>query len=205
MHAPAAEPLTRAAAERIGRIARVLVDAALRNVFVRQYIRDLTPWHKCYGLWTVDQVRANPPVRVEFEHAFVLGCVGESLAAARSKPTFGEFVGVLPVEPNGPVGEVRINYVYKDSSPYNRRVNQRKWMKKRLGREWRKLVGKAMYWPKGKFLAGHVTSEARQAIRLKLRLDPGEFWRAARGAVWLDVPKPVVQPTLFDDASEDAA
>lgn len=200
------EPLTRAGAERLGRIARVLVDAALANVCVREYIRDLTPWHRCYGLWTTERVRANPPVRVEFEYAIVIGGIGEALAASRGKNTFGQFVGILPIETTDPVGELQINFIYKGTSPYNRRVEQRRWMKKRLGKRWRELVGEAMYHPKGKFLAEKITTDAAHIIRRFLGVDPGQFWRMARGKVLVELPKKPVQGTLFEtEGTPDAA
>jgi hypothetical protein len=48
-------------------------------------------------------VRRNPPVRVEFEHAHGLGGLGETMAACRNKPTFGQFLGVFPVDRCGSV------------------------------------------------------------------------------------------------------
>jgi hypothetical protein len=190
--------ITLAEAERAARIARVLIDAALANEYVREYMRDLTPWPEgSYGLWTVDRVRRNPPVRVEFEHAYAIGGLGESLAACRNKPTFGAFIGVLPVAPDDPVGEFRIMYVYKESSPYNRRVEQRRWMKKKLGRGWRRLVTKASRTTKGLWLK-QVTAEDSRVIRAKMGINAGAFWRAAKGRTILPRPKEWKQLNLFD-------
>jgi hypothetical protein len=188
---------TREDIERTARIARVLVDAALRNVWVRDYIDNPDP--KWPGLWTDDRVRQNPPVRVEFEHAYGLGGLGETLAACRNKATFGQFLGVFPVDREDPVGELNIMYVFKESSPYNRRVLQRRYLKLRLGRGWRKLVSEAMYHPKGRFLSQVVTPDAAAIIRMALRMDAGRFWRVVRGKEWIDIPKPRRQPLLFAD------
>ena len=193
-----ASDFTREEVERAARLARVLVDAALKNQFVAEYIRDLTPWHGCPSLWTVEKVRKNPPVRVEFEHAYGLGGLGETLAACRNKPSFGRFLGVFSVEANDPVGELNVMYVFKESSPYNRRVLQRRYLKRRLGRGWRKLVGEAMYHPKRRFLAQVVTPDAAAIIRMKFGMDAGRFWRVARGKEFIQIPKRLVQPSLFD-------
>jgi hypothetical protein len=94
-------------------------------------------------------------------------------------------------------------YVFKESSPYNRRVLQRRYLKRRLGRGWRKLVGEAMYHPKGRFLAQVVTPDAAAIIRMALRMDAGRFWRVVRGKEWIDIPKPRQQPLLFTDVDSD--
>jgi hypothetical protein len=45
---------------------------------------------------------------------------------------------------------------------------------------------------------------ADDRIRSALGLTPGEFWRAARGKAWLDIPRRPVQPTLFPDTANDS-
>src|SRR5262245_4875870 len=201
------EPLTREGAVRLARIARVLVDAALANECVRTYLNDLTPWHGIYGLWTTERVKTDPPIRLEFEHAYALGGLGECLAACENKPTFGKLIGVLPVEPDDPVGETRIIYVFKDSSPYNRRVLQRKWMKKQLahvGRQYRPLVTQAMRETKGYFLKRYAVAGVADVLKLAFGpdMDPGRFWRVVKGKEWIEIPKAPVQGTLFDDGEE---
>jgi hypothetical protein len=124
--------------ERIARIAKVLIQAAFASRDVQRHLRDLNSPR----LWTVEGVSRNLPCRVEWEHAVVIGGVGESLAAARHK-NWGEFIGVLPLEPTDSVHWCRLLYVYKESSPYNRRVEQRKSLKRLLGRRHRKLVTEA--------------------------------------------------------------
>lgn len=204
------EPLAREGAERLARIARALVDGALANVWVQEYLRDLNPWHGAYGLWTVERVKANPPVRVEFENCDVFGGLGESLAAARGKCTFGKFVGVFPVEPEDPVGEINIMFRYKSTSPYNRRVEQRRYLKWKLEPTgWRRLVRVAMGMTKGEFLrriaAGNADpmkfAGARDALRMAFgpSVELGEFWRWVKGKVWLELPAAApAAPALFD-------
>lgn len=179
--------------ERIARIAKVLIQAAFANRDVQRHLRDLTSPR----LWTVEGVRRNPPCRVEWEHAVVIGGLGESLVAARHK-NWGEFVGVLPLEPTDPVHWCRLLYVYKESSPYNRRVEQRKALKRLLGRRHRKLVTEASRSTKKDFLA-RLTEAGVYAIKRRLSLDPGRFWRAAKGREFIDLPKTPVQLLLFPD------
>ena len=182
--------------ERMARIARSLIDAALANQDIQGYLRHLTPPR----LWTVANVRRNPTCRVEWEHVTVIGGVGEALAAARHK-NWGEFLGVQPLRPEDPVHWCRILYIYKATSPYNRRVEQRKALKRILGRTHRKLVTLAARSTKGEFLARHLTEAGEFVIRRRVCLDPGEFWRAARGKIFLDLPRPSRQLILFPDES----
>lgn len=181
----AREPLTPEGAARLARIARALVDGALANLWVQEYVRDLNPWHGAYGLWTVEKVKADPPVRVEFEYCDVFGGVGEALAAARGKSTFGQFVGVFPVE-------------------------QRRYLKTKLEPTgWRRLVRVAMGMTKGEFLkriaAGSADpmkfAGARDALRMAFgpTVELGDFWRWVKGKVWLDLPAAAPPaPALFD-------
>lgn len=179
---------------RLARVASVLIDAALANYDIQSYLADPRPPR----LWTIDGVRKNPTCRVEWEHAIVIGGIGESLAAARHK-NWGSFIGVLPLEPDDPVGWSRILYLYKTSSPYNRRVEQRKALKRILGRKHRKLVTQAMSSTKREFLTCWLTEAKAHVIKRRLNLDPGRFWRAAKGLDFLDLPKPPIQRLLFED------
>lgn len=166
--------------ERTARIARVLLDAALNNENVQAEMMDLNPWHGM-GRLTPDHIRRYTPVRHEYEHAYAICGVGEGIAACEKKPTFGRFIGVLPLEKNDPYSRTNVLYVYKESSPYNQRVEQRRWMKKRLGREWRKLVRAATSRTKTRFLKEYDTAETRDVIRAAFAIDLGEFWRCAKG------------------------
>lgn len=70
----------RADLDRIARIARTLVGAALLNRDVQAHLRNPA----LAGIWTVETVRRCSPALVVWDHATVIGGVGESLAAARN-------------------------------------------------------------------------------------------------------------------------
>lgn len=157
----------RARAERAGRLARVLVDACLRNKAVQEMIADPTlPY-------TEGSLRRNPIVRVEFEQAFAVGGIGECLDATKNKH-WGDGPWVMPLEPDDPVSSDRILYVYKPKSLYNRWFVQRRRLKELLGREHRALVGKAMSMLKGDFLA-EATEAQQRAVWKRLHVRIGEL------------------------------
>jgi hypothetical protein len=195
--------------ERLARIGRVLIEAALHNKCVQEYLAEPTPLPmrgqcQTLKLWTLDGVRRNPPVRHEWEHTTVIAGVGEGMACAKGKTSWGRFIGILPLEPGDPVGYSRVLYVYKASNPYNQRVEQRKAIKRRLGRRFRKLVGRAFQNTKGRFLQ-ECTDDDAQAIKRRLGLDPGRFWRVCKGREKIDIPQPPLQGLLFQDFDEEAA
>jgi len=177
---------------RMARIAQVLIDSALANRDIQSYLADPRP----PSLWTIDSVRRNPTCRVEWEHAVVIGGIGESFAAGRHK-SWGSFIGVLPLRPDDPVHWCRLLYLYKASSPYNRRVEQRKALKRILGRKHRPLVTLAARSTKREFL-GQLTEAGDFAIKRRLHLDPGRFWRAAKGREFPDLPTRPIQLLLFN-------
>lgn len=102
-------------------IAKCLVDAALNNHCVQEMMADTT---HTLGALTIEQVRNNPPVRWEFEHATAVG----ELTGTRHlwKKNWGEFIGVLPVEPETPVDRCRWLHIFKDTCPYQIRFMQRR-------------------------------------------------------------------------------
>jgi hypothetical protein len=182
---------------RLTRIGNVLIDAALANRDIKAHLADPRP----PKLWTIEGVRRNPICRVEWEHAVVIGGIGESLAAARHK-YWGPFIGVLPLAPTDPVHWSRILYLYKASSPYNRRVEQRHALKRILGRQHRPLVTLASRSTKRDFLAS-LSELGAHVIKRRLSLEPSQFWRAAKGHDFLDLPKPPVQLLLFSHDGDD--
>jgi hypothetical protein len=93
-------------------------------------------------------------------------------------------------------------YIFRDSSPYNRRVRQRKSIKRRLAKAHRRWVNEAYRSTRRDFLA-KLPEGAAAAIRKALGLDPIGFWRAAKGTLDLHLPAPPVQLTIFD-GPEDA-
>ena len=174
-------------AERTAKYAKHLVDAALANHCIQSFIVDpQLPYSE-------EDQRRNPTVRVEYEEAFAIGGIGECLQATRSKH-WGDGPYIHPLRPDDPVDPVRILYVFKPSSVYNRRFEQRKRMKELLGRHHRSLVQKAKYHrhTKKMFLES-LTTEQANAIRRVFHVEPGEFWRAARGKIFLELPPRFIQ------------
>jgi hypothetical protein len=142
-------------------------------------------------------------VRVEFEQATVIGGPGESLAAARHKH-FGEFLGIEPLRLDDPVHPTRILFIYKASYAYNRRVEQRRLLKRLLGKEHRSLVTLAARSTKHLFLTHHLTESGARAIRRRLKMDPGRFWRVSKGKEFLDLPTPPRRLLLFDPEARES-
>ena len=175
-------------AEQTARIVRVLVSACFRNRCVQEYIADPR-----IPQWFVESVLRNPTVRIEYEQAIAIGGIGECLAATAGK-SWGSGPQVLPLDAADWFFPDRITYRFKEGSVYNRRFNQRRRLKKLLGKN-RKLVGDAKSSTKGDFLK-HLTREEAKAIRRILGVGPGEFWRAATGAVFLGLPPELIQGEL---------
>lgn len=173
-----------ARADRAARYARILVNAALQNHCVRALIADPG------SLITEESQRRSPTVRVEFDQAIAIGDIGSCLSATRNKH-WGDGPYILPLEADDPVDARFVLYLYKDSSQYNRRFEQRQEMKRLLGPH-RRLVGQA----KGKFTTKEIflrdlTPEEASAIHNSLGLTPGEFWRAANGLSYFGpLPRP---------------
>lgn len=174
-------------------IDQVLVNAALANHHIQHYLSD-PPLNR---IWTLEAIDRNPNVLVEFEHVTVIGGPGELLATAKHKK-FGHFLGIKPLGLDDPVHPTRILFIYEITSPYNRRVEQRRALKRMLGRQHRSLVTKAARATNRDFLKFDLTPEGAKAINRRLKLDPGRFWRVAKGKEFLDLPKPALQLLLFD-------
>src|SRR5262245_19038388 len=69
----------------------------------------------------------------------------------------GRFLGIEPLRPDAPVHPTRILFVYKATSPYNRRVEQARALKRLPGRQYRSLVTKASRSTKKDFLKYDLT------------------------------------------------
>ena len=167
---------------------RVLVSACLRNRCVQKYITAPS-----IPQWSVESVLRNPTVRIEYEQAIAIGGIGECLAATVGK-AWGDGPQVLPLDADDWFYPDRITYRFKEGSVYNRRFHQRRRLKKLLGKN-RKIVGDAKSSTKGDFLK-YLTAEEAKAIRRILGVSPGEFWRAAKGAVFLGLPPEMIQGEL---------
>ena len=197
---PRRDQLPAAAVEALVRATAVrpeLAEAALAN----EAVRDLIARHP--GLYTEAGIRNSPIVRAEFEHATVIGHPGESVAIGLGK-NWGGFRGFRSLRPEDPVDPFFVLYVFKSSSPYNRRVLQRKSLKRRLPKAYRRWVNEAYRSSRRDFLA-RLPEDAVAAIRRSLSLDPIAFWRAASGTLDLGLAAPAVQPGLFDDPGEAIA
>ncbi|HZZ82773.1 MAG TPA: hypothetical protein VFE62_30015 [Gemmataceae bacterium] len=177
---PNEEAMLRRAAE----FHRPYVEAALRNPLI-------------VGSMTPVEIEKSPPVRMRYEEASAYGSIGECIAATRSKLSWGKLVSVDPVEESFPFHPQRIQYVYHATSRYNRRFEQRKYLKRRLGREHRRLVGDAMSATKGDFLR-HLGDTDTNAIWRRLGMSAGKFWRAVKGPVVIELPAQFVQVELFE-------
>jgi hypothetical protein len=174
-----------------------LAEAALANEAIRGLLAAYPDVYSEAGL------RRSPIVRAEFEHAAVIGHAGESLAIGLRK-SWGAFLGFRPLGAFDPVDAFYVLYIFKDDSPYNRRVLQRRAMKLRLRKDLRRWVNEAYRNTRRDFLA-KLPEPAAAAIRRALSLDPIGFWRAAKGRIELGLPKPPVQLTFFDDAQDAIA
>ena len=109
-------------------------------------------------------IRKNPIVRAEFEHATVIGHAGEALSIGLRK-NWGGFRGFRPLWPDDPVDAFYVLYVFKDDNPYNRRVLQRKAMKRRLPKAFRRWVNEAYRHSRRDFLGGSPRRRSRQSVR----------------------------------------
>lgn len=184
-------------AERAAAIAKVLVEACLANECMQRYIADPE-----LPMYTEQSARQSPTVRIEYEQAIAIGGIGETLAATKSKH-WGDGPYILPLEPDDEFFADRITYIYRENSIYNRRFEQRRRMKELLGREHRSLVGKAKYrrHTKAMFLDG-LTERQANAIRRCLSVEPGDFWRAARGTKFIDLPPREIQMEFDFDGTD---
>lgn len=174
-----------------------LADAALANLDIRDFLAD----PKLGRVWTEEAMRRCPPCRNEWEYVTVIATTGEAHSAAKHK-NWGRFLGVFPLARDDPVHPYRILYCYKSASPYNRRVEHRRELKRILGKGYRTLVTRASRSTKKDFLRT-LTADETRVLRLWLKLDPGRFWRVAKGKEFVEFPKPPRQLTLFDDLPED--
>ncbi|WP_439628575.1 hypothetical protein [Gemmata sp.] len=176
---------------------QTLAEAALENLNIRDFLTDA----KLGRVWTEESIRRCPICRNEWEYVTVIATMGEAHSAAKHK-SWGRFLGVLPLAQDDPVHPYRILYSYKSTSPYNRRVEQRRELKRILGKKHRPLVTRASRSTKRDFLRTITTDDVR-AIRLRLKLDPGRFWRVAKGKEFIDLPQRPRQLTLFENPPEN--
>lgn len=168
-------------AERAAKYAKLLIDSALANHAIRALITDVR-----YPLWTEAGERANPTVRIDYEQAVCIAGIGEGLAATKNKH-WGDGPYIQPLEPDDPVDSMFVTYVFKENSVYNRRYEQRRKLKRLLGKAHRPLVTSAKRSSKRIFLDS-LTSQQAYVIRNALGMDPTTFWQLCRGKAFADLP-----------------
>lgn len=173
----------RGRAVQTGVIAKVLTEACFHNHLVRTLLRE--------GHLNEKSIRINPTIRVEYEQAIAIGGIGETLHATKNKH-WGDGPWILPLHPDDEFFPERITYLYRENSLYNRRFEQRIRLKELLGKAHRKIVGDAKYFTKEVFLRD-LSNQQAAAIRRIFQVEPGIFWRAAQGAVFLNLPKRDIQ------------
>jgi hypothetical protein len=177
-------------AEQAAKFAKVLVDAALANHDIRSLIAD-----PALPVWTEEGERRNPTVRIDFEEAVCIAGIGEGLAATKHKH-WGDGPYIQPLEPEDPVDPMFVTYVFKENSLYNRRFEQRRKLKRLLGKTYRPLVTAAKGSTKRAFIDA-LTSQQAYVIRNLLDVAPTIFWRLCHGTEFLALPE---KPDPIDTA-----
>lgn len=162
-------------AEKAATFAKLLIARCLDNSCVKEYIEDPE-----LPQWTEENARRNPIVRVEFEQATAIGCIGECLQATKHK-RWGEGPSIMPLNADDFLFSHRITYVYHEGSLYNQRFLQRQHLKALLGRR-RILVENAKRLTKTEF-TNTLSRPEIWAIQRILGLTVERFWRAVRGTM----------------------
>ena len=170
-----------ARANRLAEVARVLIDAALANRCIQQFILDPN------NPTTEESQRQSPTVRVEFEQAIALGGIGETLRATANKH-WGDGPWIMPLQPDDFLYERQITYLFRENSLYNRRYEQRMRLKELLGAKHRKLVTMAQRSTHGDCV-DQLSAEQAFLLRKGLGLSPSDFWRVARGREFRPLPE----------------
>jgi hypothetical protein len=151
----------------------LVTEAAEANGRIVEFRRDA----RYQDLWTRAIVQRNPPMRVEFEHAIVLGTINDAGAIAKSK-TWGRIIKIEGLRPTDQLYPMNITYVLKASSRQRMRWEFRDTFKNILGSS-RRLVSDAMRKGKRSFIE-QLTAEDARTIWTKLELREAQFWDAVR-------------------------
>lgn len=180
-----------ARAEQAAKIARVLIDACLRNECVRILIDETE-----FPSYTEEYFRESPIVQIDYEEAYAIAAIDDGLSATRRK-RWGDGPWILPLSKDEYVDPYFITYCYKPNSKRRQPFEQRQRMKELLGRKHRALVKLAQRNTKTRFLE-QLDEVGVHAIAARLKLDPGTFWRAAKGTVFPALPLKPKQLELFE-------
>lgn len=149
------------------------VSAALANRAIQQFQKE----PRFQDLWTEEKLRTNPPIRFEFAHAIVLGCINDAGGIAKSK-NWGKLLALRPLEVDDWLYPRNISYLLKSTSRLRMRWEFRDTFKNILGDK-RALVGEVMRSTKGDFLK-HLRASDAASLRSRLDLMPDQFWRMVR-------------------------
>lgn len=149
------------------------VAGALANQCILEFQRD----SRLDGLWAEPTLRANPPLRVEFEHAVVLGTINDAGDIAKHK-SWGKLIALQPLAVDDRLYPRNITYMLKATSKLRMRWEFRDNFRQLLGSK-RSLVTEALRSTKATFLKS-LSGDDAQALHLRLDLEPDEFWRLAR-------------------------
>lgn len=150
------------------------LDAANQNRSIQEYRADA----KLCSLWCEETICENPPLRVEFQHAIVLGTIAEAISMRRGKSGWGDFVKLEPLRADDFLYPTRITYQLKSTSRMRQRWEFSDTFRNVLGKD-RKLVTLAMRLKRNEFLE-RLTDDDLRILRQKLDLDPAQFWRTVR-------------------------
>ena len=181
--------LTRA--EQAAEIARLLIDACLQNECVRILIDEPE-----FPFYTVEYFQESPLVQIDYEEAYAIAAIDDGLAVT-SRKRWGDGPWILPLARDEYVDPYFITYSYKPNSKRRQRFEQRQRLKELLGRKHRTLVKLAQRNTKTRFLE-RLDEEGAAAIASRLRVDPGTFWRAAKGTAFPSLPLKPKQLELFE-------
>jgi hypothetical protein len=131
--------------------------AALANEDVQENIR-IAP-----NVWTIEGVTNRPPCRWEFDVVTAFG--GPAIASwARNKSGWGELLTIEPLRPDDPVDLMFLCCIHKPDSPYRKRLEQKLWMKDKLGRGNRGLVTRAGSETKENFVGALTTGVTTSTV-----------------------------------------
>lgn len=117
-------------------------------------------------------------MRVEYEHAIVLGTIAEGISMRRGKKAWGRFLKIEPLRPDDTLHPFRITYQLKASNKLRQKWEFRDSLKNVLRKD-RRLVTLAMRLSRKEFLE-RLTEQEVRIIRQKLDLEPAVFWRTVR-------------------------
>ncbi|MDD5356583.1 MAG: hypothetical protein PHS53_00330 [Candidatus Pacebacteria bacterium] len=175
----------RSAIENTVALARKCIAAAFSNADVQRAIER--------RLMTVTEIYRHTPIALEFEHAASVSDLGTCVSCSGTKNSFGRCIGLSPLDVETPCDHERILYLYRRTSPYNRRVEQRAYLKEKLKKH-RTLVALAMRNSKSEFIRDHGATA--EIIERTFRMPLGQFWRVARGKEFIEFPNWPVQLLL---------